>query len=520
MPYSSIDMLPENIKKLPKNRQRQWMEVWNSAYKKAKDEGTSDSDAESSAFAQANGVIKKEMMVDLELTKKVNGVDHPKGDFLVVEKDDEVGTWHLPVYTHGKPDHGLMGAAKAALTSNHEGNPYGGPSKSEALSKLKALYEREKMPWAVEASIGVFYTQLSQMDVDRPFDLMAPGHFRDMYGQKVDINPEDLSLFVENTLEGIEATRADSGDLVGLPIDANNHDKGDAAGWLIGVELQGNRVRGIPRWTDVGRDVISRGVRRMFSPTLDLGQKTILGGSLTNWPATRDAKGKVLLKPIELSSEILVLPEVVDPPTNTEPGGHNMPNVSDMTIEDLTALIKTTVKESVPPPAAPVTPAAAPDLTSLLDLSGLSEEAKAQRKVDLQAQFNLLKQSAELEFRAEMARIAQETHVSELSQTLVGGTTGAPRGLRVSRDELQSHLLKMPVEESQFWGDLLLKTQKEGLIEFQALGSDSQPVGTKELPKEIAAKLDAGELKLTDLSDPILNLGEVKEYNLSKWSAK
>ena len=43
---------------------------------------------------------------------------------------------------------------------------------------------------------------------------------------------------------------------------------------------------------------------RFFSSTIDLGRMTILGGSLTNWPATRDVKsGRTLLRPIELSME-------------------------------------------------------------------------------------------------------------------------------------------------------------------------------------------------------------------------
>lgn len=41
---------------VPADKKAQWKEVWNSAYKKAKAEGSSDEDAEKSAFKQANGV--------------------------------------------------------------------------------------------------------------------------------------------------------------------------------------------------------------------------------------------------------------------------------------------------------------------------------------------------------------------------------------------------------------------------------------------------------------------------------
>ena len=59
MPYSSVAELPDNVKKLPTKKQRQWMKVFNSAYKSAKGGGKSTKDAESASFAQANSVVKK-----------------------------------------------------------------------------------------------------------------------------------------------------------------------------------------------------------------------------------------------------------------------------------------------------------------------------------------------------------------------------------------------------------------------------------------------------------------------------
>jgi len=82
--------------------------------------------------------------------KTVGGVKYPSSDFLVVEDSQSPSTWHLQVKKHGKPDHNLMGAAKAALTSpgGHRGNPYQGPNKQEAISKLKRLYNSEGMEWS------------------------------------------------------------------------------------------------------------------------------------------------------------------------------------------------------------------------------------------------------------------------------------------------------------------------------------------------------------------------------------
>jgi hypothetical protein len=82
--------------------------------------------------------------------KTVGGEKFPASDFLVVEKPDNPSTWHLQVKRNGVPDHGLMGGAKAALTSpgGHRGNKYEGPDKTEAITKLKALYKSEGMSWS------------------------------------------------------------------------------------------------------------------------------------------------------------------------------------------------------------------------------------------------------------------------------------------------------------------------------------------------------------------------------------
>jgi len=80
-----------------------------------------------------------------EVTKTVGGKSYPASDFLVVEDSESPSTWHLQVRRNGKPDHGLMGAAWAALHGGYRGNKYSGPGKADALSKLTALYKAEDM---------------------------------------------------------------------------------------------------------------------------------------------------------------------------------------------------------------------------------------------------------------------------------------------------------------------------------------------------------------------------------------
>jgi len=62
--------------------------------------------------------------------------------YLVSGKDGD----HLPVTNNeGKPDHGLMGDAWAALHGGFRGNKYEGPDKAEAIAKLEKLYKSEGM---------------------------------------------------------------------------------------------------------------------------------------------------------------------------------------------------------------------------------------------------------------------------------------------------------------------------------------------------------------------------------------
>jgi hypothetical protein len=139
------------------------------------------------------------------------------------------------------------------------------------------------------------------------FDGMAAGVFVDMWGQDVIIRPEDLAIYVANTKAALASTLDSEGNVVGFPIDAIDHRGGLAAGWIVDVNLAEGRdiIEFTPRWNRAGMDAIEADQVHYFSATFDMVGRTILGGSLTNWPATRDAAHNILLKPIELGSSIL-----------------------------------------------------------------------------------------------------------------------------------------------------------------------------------------------------------------------
>lgn len=109
---------------------------------------------------------EKPPMKEKAAMKTVDGEQYPASDFLVVEDSEAPTTWHLQIKRKGKPDHGLMGGAWAALHKGYRGNKYEGPMKAEAISKLKKLYAAEEMDTPVEK---MDYGEAEEVMPMRPF---------------------------------------------------------------------------------------------------------------------------------------------------------------------------------------------------------------------------------------------------------------------------------------------------------------------------------------------------------------
>lgn len=214
--------------------------------------------------------------------------------------------------------------------------PYSGPGDKSLPSNVKKLPKKKRSKWVktwnsayaacikdggstdtceskafriangtIEENImrdHVLFIKLADLVEGQPFDGLVAGTFVAMSGRKIEIPAEDLPEYLANTLGAIEATRTEGGEVVGLPIDIQNHDEDDAAGWIMDAELSDDVLRFTPKWTDVGVEALDKGIRRFFSATIDTIRKVVYGGTLTNWPATRDHEtGFTLLRPIELA---------------------------------------------------------------------------------------------------------------------------------------------------------------------------------------------------------------------------
>jgi hypothetical protein len=465
----------------------------------------------------------------------------------------------------------------------------------------------------------------SQKDGAKPFDGMAAGEFTDMYGRKAKFKKEDLAAYVKNTKAVLASTADSDGNVVGLPIDCMNHDHQEAAGWVVDVELgeSGNVIAFTPRWNDMGMGLIAGDVMRFFSPTVDLSNKTIMGGSLTNWPATRDEKtGKILLRPVELSAGLFEMTEeslieranniarafrstfrdqfdteyawpvdvyegyvicelgdklykvtfeegeegfefaefeawvevkrayveamqaeqthyMIGEFSHVSNGGDHAPDadlsvsgektmtvkLAELSAEDRAELVKqvaASLSTGATPPAAGAENA--PDLLSLFNLQGASDEVAAAVKQTLLEQYDLIKEKASREAAEMIAGVRREADVSDLCARLTGGDKDAPFGLPVKSDDLKTWLLSLDKKQAEFARDLLTNVAKNGPIDYRERGHGKVQQGTQILPPMIAASLrswiDAGQSMAEFFRVNAVELGNMSDYNLAEFQGK
>jgi hypothetical protein len=127
---------------------------------------------------------------------------------------DDKGNGHLPVSDEdGTINHRLMGAAWAALHGGYRGNQYEGPGKSEAIAKLKKLYESEGMELPSETNselriqssefithnseLFAFAAPLVSVDGTARIPILVTGTWI-KNGKEVTFTLEDLKLAISN----------------------------------------------------------------------------------------------------------------------------------------------------------------------------------------------------------------------------------------------------------------------------------------------------------------------------------
>jgi hypothetical protein len=369
----------------------------------------------------------------------------------------------------------------------------------------------------------------------KAFDAFAPGKFTDMLGREIEFKAGDLADYVANTQAAIDATIGESGEVAGLPIDAQNHDKGNAAGWIIAVELVGNIIRVVPQWTDLGRDLIQRGLQKFFSATVDVASKTIIGGSLTNWPAMKQG-GRNQLRPVELSENLREIvqdddsQEVVNMaekkvPETKEPEAKQPEAVVDLAAmrEQIRTELLAEFQANEDEDAAKARLENAVKLEAFADVADLTqarEQLVSQMQEALKAEFARVQADSGKMLSQMMAQMKRDQHIAEFSQRIVSGTEQRPYGLPVGQKEVETFLLSLNDEQRAGAESILTRTHEQGLIQFSELGHGKRMNGTATFPPEYSATLaswvEDGN-SITEFFTVNPELGEMSQYNLDEY---
>lgn len=347
----------------------------------------------------------------------------------------------------------------------------------------------------------------------KPIDGLSAGIFTSMWGDKVEFKAEALGLIAKNTKEVIDSTRTEGGEVVGLPIDMDMHDHRGGAGWIkdVLVDMERKILRFMVEWTEPGAEVIRKNIRRFFSPSVDVENSIVLGGSLTNWPATRDEKsGRILLRPIELSQTLkeIDMPKTLDELTALLEGQGN--SITALT-ETVTSLVGTVAQLSSAP--------AAPTETAPEGDEGVSEPLKQLLSVpeDVEELGQKASDMAKQVIKAEK----RKAQVVEFASRIAGGTREKPFGLKVKPAEIVALVLSLPEKQ----GNAVMRVLEQSLdaaIDFAEHGVDGdgflhKPQLPDALLKSAREWTKAGKSIDEFFSVNAAELGSPDNYNLAEF---
>ncbi len=336
------------------------------------------------------------------------------------------------------------------------------------------------------------------------FEGFAIGEFTDMFGREIEITEEDLDFYLKNTRKAIKATRElESEEIGGLPIDARDHERGEAAGWIVSVKMsdEGDKLLFKPKWTVIGQDLLKTKLMRHFSATFSLEDMVIMGGTLTNWPATREDSVSILA-PIELTeSKIATVVKKTLINLGLLKNSDNIEGVQRMTktkvdIKDLTE-----------------------DQVAELGLQYVqSELGKDEKVTNLSDYMELeIEKRSDEKIEAQLVLHKRNAEIANFVQSVTEGTEEAPVALAIPSDKL-TELLEGIGDDMRDLAYVIFKAiLDKGIVDFSEKGTDETTNGKTELPKEIQTALDDKTLKVENLSMSSMGLGDIGEYNLSKW---
>ena len=391
---------------------------------------------------------------------------------------------------------------------------------------------------------GFLYIDLQALTAGKPFSGFAIGDYVDMFGREVSLKAKDLQAFIDNTLKQITAFK--NKNMPGLPIDAKSHDKGEAAGWITGAELSevknsnGDTIPTIQftaEWTELGTDLLEKKIQANFSPTVDINNKVIIGGSLTNWPATIDDNGVPLFEAIELAQGMTGLNKIVinsdDESENIKGAGDDTPPEIEVNMDELNE-VKTQLTElssavqalaeivKAPAPQTVDESAGGDDIMQVLENATDKEEMAELAKQYYKGQYVALRKEAQRQAANEIALAKKQGVIADLCQELTGGTEATPRGIPVHSNDLSEFLNRLPSSDLEFATKMLRTIQRDGLTQYGELGHGKALQQLKSVPDAYVKGVEQTMANGHDVQTyfDLAELGNASDYDLTQFGGK
>ncbi len=344
------------------------------------------------------------------------------------------------------------------------------------------------------------------------FEGFAIGEFTDMFGREIEITEEDLDFYLKNTRKAIRATKElESEEIGGLPIDARDHERGEAAGWIVSVKMsdEGDKLLFKPKWTVIGQDLLKSKLMRGFSATFSLEDMVIMGGTLTNWPATREDSVPILA-PIELSETNIAEKVFIRLSNLFKQTPENQEEISNEGVP-MTKKVKLNIEDLTEDQVSELSV----QLVDKLSESNGSGAVNLEQYIEVQVDTR-----ADEKIKHALVLAKKKKTVASFVTEMTEGTEEDPNGIGVKPEDLSDLLSGLDEDQLELAMKIIKTIKANGVVNFEELGDDGEVKGKKELPKEVQTALDDGTLKVKDLGMSSMNLGDLDQYNLSKYQKK
>lgn len=401
----------------------------------------------------------------------------------------------------------------------------------------------------------------------QPVEVLRPGTFVDRNGRTVEVTLQDLEAFVTAFEAGATGQE--------VPIDIQ-HERAEAAGWIKRLYRDGNRLLALPDWNELGQRLVKERIYRYLSATIDMAQKVIKSVSLVNFPAVKGLKPVELSEGIyTLQADngwfeglvmriAAVIREALG--TTSEPEEETPPvEEAEFVIrkEGNKIILYSSDGEKVlgrfpfgegeeygSEEAA--REAATKREREIQHFKHEGGEAETTDQTELQGniqsmlipeedtdmneeQLKELREQIRNEVLAELEQ--EETHLAELREEVrkevevelqerferrkglvefVEGLCGGDDAALSAKPEDVVEFLEGLEGDQLEQAKTLLQSKVVDLSE-RGSSREGKRNGRKELPKEVQMALDGGDLTVADLGNQILDLGDLEQYDLSKW---